>query len=785
MRRARCWVLPTVVMAVACNGGLIGGDSKGDSPEGFPIGTDPSNPELDAQGRPIAGSGSQSDPSQGEPGRTDSDDSFGDARDVVDSMPGATVPAEAPSRFTCEQPERGAQAGAAMRRMTRDELVGSLEAVVGATIMQQGDVRAAIAAIPEETPGDIVKEFQNGHALEHAQGVMLTAKAVATAVMADDVARETLLGACANAPEQDCAAAFLDTTATRILRRPLDATRRANMLTDFDEDGGDAAAMERLLARVLQSPEVVFHLEPSGKTAPAAAPPPSTACEQPKPLTLAWDDETVFFKPNDASVKGPQRQLSESGWYVWEIPGDRIEAGYEGLELTVLAESTDDTALQLQVNVNDTPMMEGVELPPGMHTVKTEVAIPANQDLKIGVLAKNSSENLTAELQRVVLQPQPDQCMSDGSVAAPAPAVPAESESTDPDPWTIASRVAYALTGQGPDPDLLAAAARGQLASVDEVLPHARRLLSTPAARQQFEAILDAWLGLRTIPTPNDTIAEGAGIDPEGLAAEARRELLDYVTFMVFDLDADVSKLMNAPLGFPRSERMATLYGSAVATGEQPVELSEGHGGLLLRVATLLSGQYGASPILRGVYVRKRLLCDELPSPDFTIVEARETAVEESDPSVLTTREIMARITSPDACMACHTMINPIGFALERFGPLGEPRELEVAYSSDGMVVAEHAIDTFVDMPNLEIGGPDQLEGPEDLNQALSASAKVRSCIAERLYAQMHLRPVNDADMCVLAAVEQTLREGGTVKEAWVQTVVNDELFRSRAEVSP
>jgi hypothetical protein len=309
------------------------------------------------------------------------------------------------------------------------------------------------------------------------------------------------------------------------------------------------------------------------------------------------------------------------------------------------------------------------------------------------------------------------------------------------------------------------------------VRPHAARLIRSPEARRQLEAVLDSWLHLNLLPTPTDTIASAAGIDPVGLGAEARRELLDYATYLVLDRDADAESLMTARIGFPRSERMAKLYGSEIATGDRPVELTNGHGGMLLRIAPLLSGQHRSSPIMRGVYVRKSLMCDNLPSPDFSVVQARTQALEEADPAKMSSREITTALTSPPTCMACHTQINPIGFTLEQFGPLGLPRKIEVAYTLDGVEVAQHPIDATATNAQLEVGGPSTLDGAEDLMEALANGGKVRACIAERLYTHAQMRSAVDADSCALADVESGLRDGMSIKEAWLLAVVNEELF--------
>jgi hypothetical protein len=658
-----------------------------------------------------------------------------------------------------------------MRRLTRDELLHTLAAVVGDSVMGVEAVVQAAARIPSEPPGDLVAQFQNGHALDHVEGLLLTAQTIAAAVAGDASARDQVLGACAMTADRACAEGFLDSTARRLMRRPLEPARRSALLSAFTAEGAGLAGMQWLLTRVLQAPETVFHLELPRQLC-SSGPQASTQA------TFGWDDASVFFAPNGGAMTGPQASLTETGWYVWQIPADRVGANFAELTLEIVATSEDGTALQVDVNLDDAPLLSAVTLTEGAQTLRAPVSVTAGSAVKVGVYFRNAGAGRTLQLSALTLLSEPGQgepVCSD---------VPAVSGLYEVDDWSVASRLAYALTGEGPDAELLEAAARGELTNEAQVRPHAERLMGTPAARRQLEAVLDAWLNLEAIPAPHPTMAKLAGVSAEGLNEEARRELLDYAGYQILDREADTQVLMSEPVGFPRSERLATLYGAPVVSGSDPVELPLGHGGMLLRLAPLLSGQLSSSPILRGVYVRKRILCDTLPSPDFSIVNARLEQFEAQDRSVLSTRQAVTEITSMGACPTCHVQINPIGFALESFGPLGQPRSEEIVFDAQGEELARHAIDAYVTDANLEDGAPTELDGAEDLNAALAGSAKVRACIAERFYTQARLRPAVDADACALSDVEQLLRDGGSVKEAWLRAVVGPELF-VREEVAP
>ncbi len=677
------------------------------------------------------------------------------------STPDPNNTSAAMPRFACDSPSERGKGQLAMRRLTRDELMQSLSAVIGDDVMQAAAVQSAAAQIPAEAPGDLVASFQNGHAFDHVEGLLITSQAVAAEIAASAAVQERVLGACAAEADRACAGAFLEDVALRLMRRPLDSARRAALLDAFEAEGAGAVGMQWLLARVLQAPETIFHLELSRQDCEEAAPADDA--------TFAWDDESVFFSPYTGGELEPRAEIAENGWYVWQIPGARMASSATTLRIELESVSGDGVPLELDVNLNDTALVSGLSFAPGEHTIEADVVIAAGAAAKVGVSFKNAAAGRSLALRALTL--------SGGQSEVTCSDVAGSGGVYSVDAWSVASRLAYALTGEGPDAALLEAAARDELKTEVEARAHAERLIETPAARRQLDAVLTAWLNLNAIPKPHEVVAERAGITTEGLVDEARQELLDYVGYQVLEQETDMTALMQDAIGFPRSERMATLYGSEIASGAAPVDLPKGHGGMLLRAAPLFSGQLSSSPILRGVYVRKRILCDVLQSPDFSIVNSRLEELDMQDRTKISTREAVTEITSVGACPGCHVHINALGFPLERFDPLGMPRDEEIVFDQEGSELARHPIDTHVTEANIEPGLPSELEGAEDLNAALADSAKVRACIAERLYTHARLRPKAEPDYCALAEIEEGLREGGTVKEAWLRAVVNRELF--------
>lgn len=674
-------------------------------------------------------------------------------------------PISGPALFSCTAPQQRGQGDTAMRRLTRTELRRTLEAEVGPDVMGLGAVEEALLHIPAEPPGDLVQHFQPLHALEHAQGLLLLSEAVASGIMNNTQVRDRVLGSCAVAPTEVCAYDFLKNGSLAFTRRPLPEPVMARMMRYFMNAGSDSATLEQLIARVLQQPATTFQLEL----------PHFTCADEPdQSAQVPWNDPAAYYDPIDGEPIETQAEFITPGWFVWEIPAATVSQDFDTVVVEFSLSNLTAKPLFTIMNINDRPVSTDLLLESGTQHLEGSAPLPAGEPVKVGVYFYNVNQERAVSVTSVRLENRACVAASalvtntDGSAPEGAYRV---------DSWAVASRLALGLTGQGPDQPLRDAAASGALQTLQQVQSHAERLLSTPAARTHAESLFNSWLLLDTLPTPDPVVASHVGVDPSGLTEEARAELLEYALYQVFDQNAGVASLMSAPTGFPRSERLASLYDAAVAVGPEPVALPAGHGGLLLRIGPLLSGPQDSAPMRRGTFIRQRLLCDALERPETPTLGSRHTALAAIDRAQFTTREALATITAESPCADCHNLFNPLGFALEAYGPLGQWRDLETVLTAEGEVIAQHPLDLLVTDLALEAGGPETLNGPSALLQTLSASAKVHACIAERLYTQARLRSTSPADHCALSAIEQSLRAGTSIRTALLEAVVNPELF--------
>ena len=254
-------------------------------------------------------------------------------------------------------------------------------------------------------------------------------------------------------------------------------------------------------------------------------------------------------------------------------------------------------------------------------------------------------------------------------------------------PYDLASRLSYALWAGPPDAALLAAAADGSLGKPETLRQQVIRMLKEKRSDSFVEGFLDSWLNLREIgnqPPPRQVARVFYAEDlPTSMKAEARlffRHLLEKNGPVTDFLDSDytfVDKKLATLYGLPEKDKLR------LADGFQRVSLGENHqrGGVLgmAGVLTVSANGVETSPVTRGVWVSENILGVLPPTPPDVV------PVIESDVSGATTiRERLAKHAADKTCAECHRKIDPLGFGLEVFDPIGRWRTKYPSTKKDG-----------------------------------------------------------------------------------------------------
>jgi len=241
------------------------------------------------------------------------------------------------------------------------------------------------------------------------------------------------------------------------------------------------------------------------------------------------------------------------------------------------------------------------------------------------------------------------------------------------DDYALAARLSYFLWSTMPDEELRQLAAQGKLHEPATLRAQTERLLASPKAQAFVRNFCGQWLNIRAI---NATM-------PDKRLYPEFDDLLQLA--MVSETESFFEEVLRSNLGVPAliesdfamlNRRLAEHYGITGVSGEEfrKVTLPVGsrRGGLLTQASVLKVTANGtlSSPVLRGVWVMKRILGREPQPPP-----ADAGAIEPDTRGSTTIREQLAKHRRVESCNGCHQYIDPAGFALESYDVIGGWRE--------------------------------------------------------------------------------------------------------------
>ncbi|MET0281882.1 MAG: DUF1592 domain-containing protein [Steroidobacteraceae bacterium] len=353
--------------------------------------------------------------------------------------------------------------------------------------------------------------------------------------------------------------------------------------------------------------------------------------------------------------------------------------------------------------------------------------------------------------------------------AATAPGAESSATSHQVSDLELASRLSYFLWSSAPDDKLLQVAFAKKLHGKAVLREQVLRMLKDPRSIALSETFASQWLRLQGLQA----------IQPDGylypmydkmLGEAMRRE-----TVLLFDSivrgNQPVLTLLDARYTFV-NERLAALYGIPNVLGNRFRRVAvtdENRFGLLghASILALTSASNRTSPVMRGKYVLQTLLGSPPPPPPPDVPALTESSRAHGEGHVDTVRSRLEDHRSNPNCAGCHKYIDGIGFALEKFDPIGARRGYDAGV----------AIDTTGELFD---GTP--LGGPVALRQALIAhSDDFLNTFVEALFAYGTGRVLRPADMPVVRSIRRSAAAQDNTFASFVLGIVESEPFRMRS----
>jgi hypothetical protein len=172
------------------------------------------------------------------------------------------------------------------------------------------------------------------------------------------------------------------------------------------------------------------------------------------------------------------------------------------------------------------------------------------------------------------------------------------------------------------------------------------------------------------------------------------------------------------------------------------------------------------SPVLRGAFILKHIqgVPPAMPPPNVPTLNDKDIGTQKA----LTVREMMAKHRSSPTCSACHSVMDPLGFALENFDATGMWRDRDR--------FAGTVIDSAGELPD-----GTSIKGPDDLRKALLRRPdQFVQTFTEGLMTYANGRTLNADDMPAVRRIVHGAAAGDYKFSALVQAVVRSEQFRMR-----
>jgi hypothetical protein len=325
--------------------------------------------------------------------------------------------------------------------------------------------------------------------------------------------------------------------------------------------------------------------------------------------------------------------------------------------------------------------------------------------------------------------------------------------------YARASTLSYLLWDTMPDDWLMDRAEGGVLDTPEGYTDTVRRMLKDKRARQALDEYVSQWMRLDRVLTMVKERASYPMFTRE-LAVAMAEETRRFVAHLVWS-ERNFMEFFTAGYSFVNAD-LANIYGMPAPAEEfSQVEYPpESERAGILGQATFLaltSKPADTSPTARGLFVREQFLCQHVPQPP---PGTNTNLPPQRADRPLTNRERVAIHLSNPGCASCHNLIDPIGFALEKFDAVGQRREKAViTIRPDDRREERKKVELALDVSGYIAGIRDsEFQSPRELGTILARTPQCQDCIARQYFRYAMGRKETPTDRPILDKIFSDFR---------------------------
>ena len=339
----------------------------------------------------------------------------------------------------------------------------------------------------------------------------------------------------------------------------------------------------------------------------------------------------------------------------------------------------------------------------------------------------------------------------------------------------LASRLSFFLWSTGPDDQLLKVAASGRLKDPVVLEQQVRRMLKDPKAEALAVNFAGQWLNLRGIAA--DSPLPLIYPDFDDPLRQAMRKEVEMLFDSIVREDRPITELLDANYTFI-NERLAKHYGIPNVYGSQfrrvtlPPEMDFRRGIIGKGVYLVTTSKpERTSPVTRGKWVMTNMLgmSPPDPPPDVPPLPPRAADQNAKEPTM---RQKMETHRVRQDCTSCHSMMDPIGFALENF---------------DGIALWRSHDEGQEINPVTQVFDGTKIASPADTRNWLVSkySNQFVQVASEKLLIYALGRGKEWQDMPLIRSIQRDANKNGNKFSALVLAVAKSKPFQMNTKVQP
>jgi hypothetical protein len=341
------------------------------------------------------------------------------------------------------------------------------------------------------------------------------------------------------------------------------------------------------------------------------------------------------------------------------------------------------------------------------------------------------------------------------------------------DDYELASRLSYFLWSSMPDDRLFELAKAGTLSRPEQLRSEVERMLKDPKAAAFTRHFPERWLQLQKLGV---MAPDKKG--PHGIYYRIEQWYVPQVEAFFKDIlehNGKIRELIDSDYTYLNAMLAQHIYKRNDIVGDvlRKVSLNDHRrGGIftLPAVMTVTANGVDTSPIIRGVYVLEHILGTPPPPPPPDV-----DPISPDLRSAKTIREQLILHRENGACNSCHRKIDPMGFAMENFDPIGRWRDLYPKEDRRSKKPADP-----VDPSSTLAEGSEIKDIVEFKQMLLKREDFVTRCIAAKMLSYATGRIMEPGDRGEMDRIVAKLKGKGNGLRDLVHLVVQSDIFLNK-----